>query len=77
MSEARIDRLEARLAPIEATIIRIEERLATTLPHLATRAEIADKPRRHHNWSVRAATTAAYTAALAAGAMLLMDLPHH
>jgi hypothetical protein len=80
MNDARIDRLEARLARIEQAIIRIEERLAVTLPHLATKAELADKPSRHYSWSVRAAMTAAYTVALAAGAtgaMVLTYLMHH
>jgi hypothetical protein len=67
MSDARIDRLEAQLARIELAIIRIEERLAVTLRHLATKAELADKPSRHYNWSVRAAMTAAYIAGLGAG----------
>jgi hypothetical protein len=43
MSEARIDRLDTRLARIEA--------------------ELADKRRRHYNWRVRAAMTAACIAA--------------
>jgi hypothetical protein len=80
MSEACIDRLEARLARIEQAVIRIEERLAATQPHLAIKAELADKPSRHCNWSVRAAMIAAYTAALAAGAtgaVVLTHSPHH
>ena len=75
-----IDRLEAGLARIEQAIFRIEGRLAATLPHLATESELADKPSRHYNWSVRAAMTAAYTVALAAGAtgaMVLTYLMHH
>ena len=80
MSDARIDRLEARLAHIEQAIIRIEERLAVTLPRPATKAELADNPSRHYNWRLRAAMTAAYTAALAAGAtgaIILTYLTHH
>jgi chromosome segregation ATPase len=48
MSEARIDRLELRfdglddrLRRIEDAVIRIEATLAATLPHLATKAELA------------------------------------
>jgi hypothetical protein len=52
LSDVRIDRLEARLARIEQAIIRIEERLAVTLPHPATKAELAYKPSWHYNWSV-------------------------
>ena len=80
MNEGRIDRLEAGLARIEQAIFRIEGRLAATLPYLATESELADKPSRHYNWSVRAAMAAALTAALAAGvtgAMVLTHLPHH
>jgi hypothetical protein len=84
MSDASIDRLEARLARIEEAIIRIEARLAITVPHLATKTELSDKPDRHYNWRVRAAMTAAFTAALAAGAtgaiviaIILTYLPHH
>jgi hypothetical protein len=80
MSEARIDRLEAGLARVEQAIIRSETRLAATLPRLATNAELADRPRRRYNTSVRAAMIAAYTAVLAAGAMgpiVLTHLPHH
>jgi len=111
MSEARIDRLEVRfdslddrLRRVEEIVIRIDERLAATLPTLATKAELAefkvddrdrfsdvgnqigalrtelaDKPSRLYMWGVMAAMTAAYTAALAAGAaraMLLTYLPH-
>ncbi|HEX4237780.1 MAG TPA: hypothetical protein VHZ64_07575 [Xanthobacteraceae bacterium] len=94
MSEARIDRLEARLARVEQAIIRIEARLAATLPYLATKAdlarietglphltmkaELAYRPSRR--WGIRAAMAAAYTAAIAAGAvsaLLLTYLPHH
>jgi hypothetical protein len=42
MSEARTDRLEARLGHIEETAVRIEATLAATLPHLATKAELAN-----------------------------------
>jgi hypothetical protein len=69
MSEARIDRLEARLARVEQAIIRLEAGLPPSVLRLATKAGLADKPRRHYNWSVRAAMVAAYTAALAAGAV--------
>ena len=41
MSEARVDHVEERLARIEGAIIRIEERLEATLPHLATKADLA------------------------------------
>jgi hypothetical protein len=73
MSDARIDRRETRLARIERAVVRIEERLAATLPHLATKgdvarietrlphlvtkAELAYKP--SPRWGIRAAMAAA------------------
>jgi hypothetical protein len=95
----RVDALDDRLRRIEETVIRTDERLAAVLPHLATKAELADlkadmvgdladlkaellvqladKPGRLYMWGVIAAMTAAYTAALAAIAILLTYLPHH
>jgi hypothetical protein len=85
MSEARIDRLEdeirASLARLEPMITRIE----ATLPHLATKAELADlrtelltalgdKPGRLYMWGVVAGMTGAYTAALAAAVLALTIL---
>ena len=80
MSDARIDRLEARLAHIEQAIIRVEERLAVTLPHPATKAELADNPSRHYNWRLRGGNDRRHSAALAAGAtgaIILTYLTHH
>jgi hypothetical protein len=72
------------LTRIEETVIRIDERLAAILPHLATKAELADlraqladKPNRLYRWGVMAAMTGAYTAALAAVGVLLTYLPRH
>jgi hypothetical protein len=88
MSEVRIDRLESRLDAVkehlrrvEHRMIRIEEaviRLEATLPHPATKGALADKPNRR--LGIRAAMAAAYTAAIAAGAMsalVLTSLAHH
>jgi hypothetical protein len=96
MSQARIDRpevrldaFEDRLRRIEDIVIRIDERLAATLPTLATRPNL---PTFEPRWSrnsptsragftcVMAAMVAAYTAALAAGAtgaVVLTHSPHH
>lgn len=82
--EARLDRLEedvreikTRLARVEEVVIRIDERLNTILPTLATKAELAEKPSRLYMWGVMAALTGAYTAALAAIGVLLTYLPAH
>jgi hypothetical protein len=74
MSEARVnrkgrfDRLEERLGRIEETIIRMDATLTATLPHLATKAELADlrtdvltqlgqKPSHAYLWRFRPSTT--------------------
>jgi predicted nuclease with TOPRIM domain len=78
--EQRLDRVEERLTRIEESVARIElavARIEATLPHLATKAELADKPSRLYMWGVMAAMTGAYTAALAAIGVLLAYLPHH
>jgi hypothetical protein len=72
-TEARLDRLEEDVREIKATlrrleplIIRIDERLQTELPHLATKAELAEKPSRAYLWGVMAAMVGAQAVALAA-----------
>lgn len=81
MSEARSDRLEARLGHIEETVARIDERLAATLPHLATKAKLADlrtelikeigkKPGHAYLWGVMAVLVGAQAVALAAAALV-------
>jgi hypothetical protein len=45
MSEARVDRLEEDMREIRATLARLEpmiSRIDAVLPHLATKAELAD-----------------------------------
>lgn len=75
--EARISRLEADMrdvksavARLEATTIRIEAMLAATLPHLATEAELAEKPGKTYMWGILAALLTAYACGLAALAVL-------
>lgn len=43
MSEARTDRLEAELRETKEAVIRIEAMLSASLPHLATKAELASE----------------------------------
>jgi hypothetical protein len=72
----KCDSTRSRMACVEEIVIRIDERLAATLPQLATKAEVADlrtevltqlpdKPGRLYMWGVMGAMTTAYTAALA------------
>jgi hypothetical protein len=61
--ETRLDNFEDRLRHIEEIVIRIDERLAANLPHLATKEELSEKPSRLSMWGVMAALTGAYIAA--------------
>ena len=73
--------MKSVLAQILPTLARIEATLSSTLPHLATkaelselRAELADKPGKTYLWAVVgvlvAAIVASYGAGLAAIALL-------
>jgi hypothetical protein len=75
--EARISRLEedmrdvkSSVARLEATTIRIEAMLAATLPHLATKAELAEKPGKTYMWGILAVLLTAYACGLAGLAVL-------
>jgi hypothetical protein len=84
----RLDRLEQDVGEIKTTlgrleplIIRIDERLNSTLPHLATKAELADlrtdvhtmlarMPTHAYLWGVMAAIFAAQAVALTAALLI-------
>ena len=82
--EARVSRLEedmrdvkATLPRLEAAIIRIEATLTATLPHLATKADLAqlevrlaDKPSKTYMWGILAVLLTAYACGLAGLAIL-------
>ena len=86
--EARVSRLEedmrevkATLPRLEAAIIRNEATLTATLPHLATKADLAhverrleaqlaDKPGRTYMWGILAVLLTAYACGLAGLAIL-------
>jgi hypothetical protein len=76
-SEIRLDRLEQDVRDIkvvlerlEPMIIRIDERLTSTLPHLATKAELADKPGKTYLATAIGVLLVAYAAGLAGLAAL-------
>lgn len=80
-TENRLDRLERDVAEIKTTLAnlvplihRIDERLNTALPQLATKAELADKPSRGYLWGVMAAMVGAHAVALAAAALIFSIL---
>ncbi|WP_299437003.1 hypothetical protein [uncultured Rhodospira sp.] len=79
--ERRVAKVESVLDRLEPLIIRIDEQLRSTLPHLATKAEIADlrtevraglaeKPSKTYMWGIVGVMTAAVFAAVVLGATL-------
>jgi anti-sigma-K factor RskA len=76
--ENRVERLEHDMAEVKATltrmepvIARIDERLNSSLPTLATKADLAEKPSRTYLWSVVGVLTACIFAAVLLGASLI------
>jgi hypothetical protein len=76
-AEIRLDHLEedmreikTTLARLEPLIIRIDERLTSTLPNLATKAELADKPGKVYLATAIGVLLVAYAAGLAGLAAL-------
>lgn len=74
--EARLDRLEEDVREIKAMLaglVPIIHRIDATLPHLATKAELAEKPGKTYLWMVLGVLIVAYAAGLAG---LAVFLPH-
>jgi hypothetical protein len=74
--KSAIASLDARVARVEIAVTRIEAMLAATLPHLATKAEVAelrtemvagfaDKPGKTYMWGILAVLLTAYACGLA------------
>ena len=88
LMEARVSRLEEEMREVkvtlprmEAAIVRIEATLTATLPHLATKADLAhheakieaklaDKPGKAYMWGILAVLLTAYACGLAGLAVL-------
>jgi hypothetical protein len=71
--EARVARLEEDVREIKGTLAQMLPmlvRIDATMPHLATKAELAEKPGKAYLWSVMAVLLAAYAAGLAGLAVL-------
>ena len=79
--DERMGRLEERIGRVELAVVRIEALLAATLPHLATKAEVADlrtdmvagfadKPGKTYMWGILAVLLTAYACGLAGLAIL-------
>lgn len=62
-----VSRLETSLADVRQSVTRIETMFAATIPHLATKADLADKPGKAYLWAV---LLTAYASGLAALAIL-------
>jgi hypothetical protein len=84
LSEVRTQHLEddvrqvkAVLDRLEPLIVRIDERLNSTLPHLATKAELAEKPGKAYLWMVLGVLLVAYAAGLAGLAVVLPIVLSH
>jgi hypothetical protein len=79
--KSAIASLDARVARVEIAVVRIESMLTATLPHLATKAEVAelrtemvagfaDKPGKTYMWGILAVLLTAYACGLAGLAIL-------
>lgn len=62
--------LEATTVRLELAVVRIETMLAATLPHLATKADLAEKPSKTYMWGILAVLLTAYACGLAGLAIL-------
>lgn len=72
--ERRVIRLEDEMRDVKSVLgqivpmlVRIQTTLDSTLPHLATKAELAEKPGKAYLWGVLAVLIAAMTASYGAG----------
>ncbi len=63
---ARIEAILPTLAT-QTTVARIESTLTATLPHLATKAELAEKPSKTYLWAVVGVLITAMFGAFGAG----------
>ena len=75
--EIRVSRLEEDMRDVKSSITRLEmttveikTMLAATLPHLATKADLAEKPSKTYVWGILAALLTAYACGLAGLATL-------
>lgn len=75
--ESRLSRVENDvhdikdiLVELKVAVVRMEAKLDATLPHLATKADLAEKPGKTYMWGILAALLTAYACGLAALAVL-------
>lgn len=78
--EPRVSRLETDMSEVKAILVRLEAsvsdlrvmvaRIDAQLPHLATKADLAEKPSKTYMWGILGALLTAYACGLAALAIL-------
>lgn len=75
--ELRVSRLEddmrdmkSEMKELKTTVIEIKAMLTATLPHLATKADLAEKPSKTYMWGILAVLLTAYACGLAGLAVL-------
>ena len=68
--KADVAGLKSDMTEVKLIVARIDERLTATLPHLATKVELAEKPSKTYMWGIMAALLTAYGCGLAALAVL-------
>jgi len=68
--KAAVTRLEVGLADVRQMTARIETMFTATIPHLATRADVAEKPGKVYMWGILTVLLTAYASGLAALAIL-------
>ncbi len=62
--------MDGRLGAMDGRLGAMDARLDATLPHLATRADLAEKPSKTYMWGILAVLLTAYACGLAALAVL-------
>lgn len=68
--QADVGTLKTDMAAVKIMVARMEARLEAVLPHLATKADLAEKPSKTYMWGILAVLLAAYACGLAAVAVL-------
>ena len=62
--------MRSSVARLEATMVEIKAMPAATLPNLATKADLAEKPSKTYMWGILAVLLTAYACGLAGLAVL-------
>ena len=68
--KSSIGRLEATTGRLEMNVVEIKTMLVATLPHLATKADLAEKPGKIYMWGILGVLLTAYACGLAGLAVL-------